>query len=61
MSALVEVNVGIFFRHRIMFLTPLIFIYVRLLQLASINRDDLSRKEDSRQKLVAWAGIEPAT
>jgi hypothetical protein len=38
MSAIIEVNIGTSFRHRSIILIPLIFIFVRLPQLQSINR-----------------------
>jgi len=46
MSALVEVNIGTSFRHRLILFTPLIFIYGRLPQLALLNRDKQSRDKD---------------
>lgn len=44
-SALVEVNLGTSFRHRSILLVPLIFLYVRLIQRASEQRDTLQSYE----------------
>jgi hypothetical protein len=44
-SALVEVNLGTSFRHRSILLVPLIFLYVRLIQRASEQRDNLQSYE----------------
>ncbi len=46
MSALIEVNLGTSFRHRSILFIPLIFLYVRLAQLASTNRANHNEVQD---------------